>query len=105
MANKPPTPTRRYSASSCHELGLGWSIEAPASLTAAEVERLHDALVHQSDQPHQDDLAGLLADEDLCKEYGLANIGALSKVRFTVNLVHGVRWPQDFSALRKGGAA
>lgn len=81
MATKPSTPTRRYSASSCHELGFAWHIEAPASLSCAEVERLHEALVHWSDDPTQSDLDNLLADQEVCVEYHVINIVDLHRGR------------------------
>lgn len=105
MANTPSTPTRRYSASSRHEFGFVWNIEAPASLSSAEVERLHEALVHWSDDPAQSDLDNLLADEEVCEEYRLVSIDDLNRVRFTVRLVHGEQWSQDVSVVREGGAS
>ena len=101
MANKKPTPTRRYTAESCHTVGYRWEIDAPTTLRPEEVERFQDALVYWTDEPKQEHVAELLADEYTCEEYELANLDELRKVEIYAESCHRETWAQSFAPCKK----
>ena len=98
--------TRHFTASSCHEIGYQWRIEAPAGLTDAELERLQEALVDWSDEPKQTHLDTLLGDPCTLEEYGLAETdrSLLEQVVFELSVVHRETWCQDWTP-DEGGAS
>ena len=101
---------RKYTCESCHTLGYRWEIEAPATITPEQVEKLIDALCDYTDEPSQESLDSLLQLEDDLLTLGyyiddvkntMPPIELLRTVKIWTNLVHGDRFTQSFEEVTK----
>lgn len=93
--------TRHYTAESCHELGYGWRIEAPASMSPEAVEEVHRVLVEAADEPWRHDVQELLTEMFSLGELTTCTLDELEQVRVQIDIVHRDRWAQSFEPADK----
>lgn len=90
--------TKTYTSESCHDIGYGWQIIAPASLTEEDVKAFQEALCQWSDAPDNEALAAMFIDEDYCEQYELdvTKLKEFRKIKIEVRSVHRDVFTQNF---------
>lgn len=102
--------TNTYEYESCHNIGYGWQISAPATLTQEEIEAVLAALVDWTDEPDNKQLQAMLADNCYMADIdfiNLANMETYKKITIDADTVHRESFGQNFKkvkAVRKANA-
>ena len=90
------TKLLNYTAESCHHVGYGWTIKAPATIHYDQVERIVEAVVSWTDHPDQKALSEMLADKIYLEGYGIKIVPELTKIEIDINGVHRESFHQSF---------
>lgn len=90
------TQSKLYTAESCHEIGRGWSIEAPASIPQEVVEEIHQTIVEATDHPSDTAIDEILTDAFRRGEFPQCSLEDLRGIRISTDVVHRETWTQGF---------
>ena len=94
------TNTNRFTAESCHEIGFGWEIDAPESITEEEIEGIIDMLINNTDDPSQEELQIMLHDQYACESLADHNLSherldLYKQISISVECVHRSSFSQS----------